>query len=195
MNSSERKIHVFGIGGMGCTTLKHFHRQNVDAKFTCITYRDQHSFAPDIAYFEFTPPGTTFSNIKGVKTERANWDQQAMLTDEIKVLFQDDCHYVLLSGLGDPTGAYLTLELTHWLTEEGKKFDAICSLPFTFESPGRTHAEQTLPKLQVFSNVRSLDVSGIQKQFPNLMLDKALKMVEDRLFEMFLEIISSKTNR
>ena len=130
----NKRIHFIGLGGAGCNALEYIYRQGIKANYTSITYPERPHLPPDVHF-------NAYARI-------SKWH-----LFEAGTLFNENCRYILLAGLGGDTGSYLVEELTPLLWVQNKEFLILCSSPFSFEgNQRRIIAAGVKTKFQSMSN-------------------------------------------
>lgn len=160
----NKGIHYIGLGGAGCHAIEYIHKKGVKAKFIGISYPVRLHLPADIQFISY---------VRVSKSQKFDGRE----------LIKDNFRYVLLAGLGGNTGTCLVEELTHLLMSRNKEFQAICSLPFTFEGEQRRMlAQRVKTKFQSSGNFICFDLNLIRKNWDDMTLSRAFEKADEQFF-------------
>lgn len=144
--SKQKKVHFIGFGGAGSNLVEFLHSKKLHAKFTCVTNPERPKLHSDINFIKYIYP----------KNENLNFDIE--ISFQMDAIFNENENYILFSGLGGNTGAFLTVKIAEMLNEKNISFVSISSLPFKFEHSldnlfdPHTLANDAKEKLKSFTN-------------------------------------------
>jgi hypothetical protein len=109
-------------------------------------------------------------------------DQPLDLPDELTGLFQENCRFVLLAGLGGYTGTKMAEALSLMLHKEQKDFLTICCVPFSFEGRNRLKiAREAMERMKTIPNCHFFELDLLRNEQEDLMLSEAFP-AGDRYF-------------
>lgn len=142
--SKQKKVHFIGFGGAGSNLLEFLHSKKLNAKFTCITNPERPKLHSDINF------------IKYICIKNKNFDIE--ISFQMDAIFNENENYILFSGFGGNTGAFLTIKIAKILKSRKIPFVSISALPFKFEHSvdnlfdPHTVANAAKEKLKSFTN-------------------------------------------
>ena len=114
-------------------------------------------------------------------------NNEIIISDELKKVFENNERFILLAGLSGFTGTKLTAALNEYLKIKNKDFILICSLPFDFESdPRKSNAQIVVNNLKNKSNFEFFRLQAIREQYGNLKLKDAFLLGNEFFYNTFL---------
>ena len=161
--SAKKRLHFIGVGSGGTSAMMYIHNKRIVAKYTCITGPFVDHITPDVKHLFYLAPREyrDYSNTHKIA-----------LTQEMKHIFKEEEHYIVLTGLGGFSGTGLISNILKHLQDNGKKHDAICSLPYQEEGRSRVgYANKKKTELEKNKNVVIFD----QNPIGGLNISKALE--------------------
>ena len=177
-NQVNKRLHFVGVGSGGTSAMMHMHAKGIDAKYTCITGPFVDHITPDVWHLFYVAPREyrVYNNI-----------QEIALTQEMKDIFKEEDHYIILTGLGGISGTGLISNILKHLQSNGKKYHSICSLPYKEEGRYRMeHANKKKAELEKNENVAIFD----QNPKGGLNIAKAL----EKGYEISYQILKARIN-
>ena len=183
--TKSKQPHFIGIGNAGSEALIYIYSKGITGKYTSIN--DRNPPIPGINYIKFIPPNDELitNGDKVIRISRMNND--VVVSEELKRIFESDDRYILLSGLGGFTGTKFTGALSQDLTAKNKDFISICSLPFDFESdPCKLNAPIVVNNLKSKSNFEFFKLESIREQYGNLKMKDAFMLGNEFFYKIYL---------
>jgi len=183
--SQDKPVHFVGLGKAGCKALEYIYSKGIEAKYTGITDPGI-QLSPSIDFIPFSSPKQIRYKTNGEEIRISDLDQKFVLPDQIKELFNEDCHYIILAALGGFTGTYMAKELTLMLQDQKMSFRTICSLPFPFEGkPKNRIAESALQRLLPVPGFRYFSLDSFSEYYDNLTLSEAFEKADEHFYLVF----------
>lgn len=183
--SQDKPLHFVGLGRAGCKALEYIYSKDVKAKYTGIT-EPGIQFSPDINSIPFSSPKQIRFKIRGEEIRMSDMDQKFVMPGQIKELFNEDCHYILIAALGGYAGTYMAKELTLMWQDQKKSFRTICSLPFSFEGkPKNRFAESVLECLLPVPGFSYFRLDSFPEYYDNLSLSEAFEKADEHFYLVF----------
>jgi cell division GTPase FtsZ len=174
----NKPIHFIGLGGAGCNMLEYIQKQGIVARYTCITNPVRNNLSSEINVLKFDSP-RNYTLIE-------NWHKQNLkLPMSIKLLLHSNSQYVILSGFGGYTGTMLTKSILKHLKKQRKDAMAICCLPFKFETPRKSVANETAANLNEYNNITYLDLDIVSKGYGQISLKQFFDKVNEDAYRIY----------
>jgi len=184
----DNSIHFIALGSVGCDALEIIYNKGVKAKYSYICYLKRKHLPVDIDFIYFIPPGKIESDELIESFKLPDMNVELVVPDEILALFNEDHRYILLSGVGDYTGTFMTDKLSQFLIENNKDFLVICRIPLSFENIKKPYAEVIRLKFQLMSNFRIFESDMMFKKYGNIKVKDAFEKLDKEFYNIFLEI-------
>lgn len=146
------------------------------------------TYHPDIKSVTLDPPQKEY--IPGVKKFMVpNMEVDVKIPYEIDKLLTEtesdnNCHYLVIAGLGGYTGTKCSIAIIEKLILTGKQFSFIVSYPFSFEGRNRSNnADLFVNKFSANPNVRILRLNDLRKA-GDIMLNQAFTYADWAMAEI-----------
>jgi cell division GTPase FtsZ len=179
------KLHIIGLGHAGSQIVKLAQTNGIDAKFTCITESLDSGFKTDTNFIRYFPEGSIISH-NGDEIKNVDMTSELIAPKEIAEILNEDCNYILFSGLGGYTGTHFTTYIADRLIESKKNFKAICSTPFQFEGKKRKKvSDLVFEKYCKNPNFNFYDLEKIRVKFGDLTAGEAFEKADEELYSIF----------
>ena len=172
----NNNLHIVGFGGAGLNFVEFLHSKKINANFTCIKNPERPNLHSDINFIKFIYP----------INEILNFDFD--ISTQISELFNKNENYILFSGLGGDTGAFLTVKIAKMLKEKKISFVSISSLPFKFEHSvenifdPNTIANSAKEQLKLFPNCYFFCLEEMKKSNKGVNLFNFFKITNELIY-------------
>ena len=178
-NQQNNNLHFVGLGSGGTNAMVHIHGKGIKAQYTCITGSYVSHLAPEMEHVCYETSLEYRRNAYKNKTQLA-------ITPEIKSLFNEDDHYIILAGLGGFACTGLISNLLDFLRAEQKNYLAICSMPGVNEGRGRwEYAKQKRMELDGLKNVLYFDHDSVNEEYGRLPIRPTFERADELFYSIF----------
>ncbi|MDZ4668375.1 MAG: hypothetical protein SGJ00_10880 [bacterium] len=176
----KKPHHIIGLGGAGCNILEYVHANGVEAKYTCISRPARPNLPSDIEFIEYHPPiiATHFTNKEiCIPTDMSG---KLIIPDQVWRIFEADEKFVLYAGLGGFTGTFFMEQLVPWLQANKKDFQAICSIPFSFErQSSKPYVNRVMKAIKPYPNFSYFELDDFIVKKGGATLTKFFELVSE----------------
>jgi cell division GTPase FtsZ len=172
--SSRTETHFIGLGSGGTNAVKYLWSQWVKGRCTVVNNPDSTDIPAGINLIPFQSPKILkFTGKKG-DIYFLDMEQPLELPAEFTGLFQEDCRFVILAGLGGYTGTKMAEALSRMLQKQQKDFITLCSMPFSFEGRSRLAiAREAKDRMRAIPNCHFFELDVVRNEQEDLSLSEA----------------------
>ncbi len=165
---SFKNFHFIGLGQAGSMILEHTFKKGLHGRYTCVSRPERFSNPMGLNLMEFQPP--LDEHFKNTRYPEAWTDKSVPLIVPGKIMdiFNENEYYILVAGLGGYTGTKFSLRLSEFLSETGKHFSIIVTLPASFEGNKKNNmANDALNQLDNYNcHVAKYEITDRNKNIP-----------------------------
>lgn len=177
-----KNLHIIGLGGGGSSVLTYYHKQGLQAEYTCISDEQLNSNSK-IKFVHYNRPKLDYS-----ENDWTNY--QISIPAEVKSVFETNEQFVILVGLGGNLGTLLAKSLFHYLKNRNKDFIFICTFPFRCEGIKRkVHAETAFVELKGYHQIKSFRLDVIIDEYGNLYLSEAFQKAAEYSYNVYMNTL------
>lgn len=184
-----KPLRILALGHAAYNIINLLYDLGVEADYYAVCKRK--TYHPDIQIFALNPPRKEY--IPGVRKFmvpdmdvelRLPYELDKLLSNSIEKQSGNNCHYLVLSGLGGYTGTKCSIATIEKLIACRKEFTFIVSYPFSFEGRNRSNnADLFVNKFSSNPNVRILRLNDLRKA-GGIMLNQAFTYADWAMAEI-----------
>jgi len=180
--SNQTETHFIGLGSAGANAVKYIWSQWMKAQFTVVNDQRGADIPEGIKLIPFISPKILKFTGKYGDFYDPDMAQPLELPDELSELFNQNCRFVLLAGLGGYTGTKMAEALSLMLHNSQKDYITICSVPYRFEGRNKqTIALQAIEQMKTIPNCHFFELDQLKDEQEDMLLCDAFP-AGDRYF-------------